>query len=221
VNFLTHSTPTLGPIGSDSPSGRTGLNHGRCHACHYLRQPEIRCQLETQQSESPDAGQTNSACASSDRNEQLQKIAKFLEPENMEELSAKGRCYSGRRLWSRDAVAVLSLLRRCPWYCRLGDRPPFIVKLSGRWRKALSTINVIYTVRPTVAIVFPAPLVWVTGRVEERKRKSPWSPMRSTFWMAGIASRQGNRWTMLAPWFAAGIACILICVRRIRSSPKR
>tara|TARA_R100000935_G_scaffold46489_1_gene69902 strand:+ start:1577 stop:2533 length:957 start_codon:yes stop_codon:yes gene_type:complete len=169
VNFLTTLDTTLGPIGWIAVLGVLGLTMVGATLIMILRQPEDPlAKLKRSQSESSDAGKQQ-RLRQSDRNEQLQKFAKFLEPENMEELSAKALLLRQAGYGSRDAVRFFHFAQMALGIAGLVIGTVYVNFLGGG--EGLSTNKMmIYTVGPG-AIGYFLPRYWVTRRVEERKEE--------------------------------------------------
>ena len=89
MQIFTTVNDMLGPIGLIAVLGILGLMMVATTVIMMLRQPEDPlAKLKRNQSDA-NVGANQQRLRQSDRNEQLQKFAKFLEPENVEELSAK------------------------------------------------------------------------------------------------------------------------------------
>ena len=104
MDFINTINDILGPIGWIALLGVLGVMLIGVTVVMMMRQPQDpmlklkRSQLE------PSERPNQQRLRQSDRNEQLQKFAKFLEPENVDELSAKQLMLRQAGYSSRDAV---------------------------------------------------------------------------------------------------------------------
>ncbi|HBM39615.1 MAG TPA: pilus assembly protein TadC, partial [Sulfitobacter sp.] len=134
-----------------------------------LRQPEDPlAKLKRSQTEAADAGKQQ-RLRQSDRNEKLQKFAKFLEPEDVEELSAKALLLRQAGYSSRDAVRFFHFAQMALGIAGLVIGTVYINFLGGG--EGMTTNKMmLYTVGPG-GIGYFLPRYWVTRRVAERKEE--------------------------------------------------
>ena len=124
--------------------------------------------LKRSQTEAADAGKQQ-RLRQSDRNEKLQKFAKFLEPEDVEELSAKALLLRQAGYSSRDAVRFFHFAQMALGIAGLVIGTVYINFLGGG--EGMTTNKMmLYTVGPG-GIGYFLPRYWVTRRVAERKEE--------------------------------------------------
>ncbi len=158
----------LGPMGLIIIVGVLGLALVAFTVVMMLRQPEDPLSKLKRSSTAPSSTE-RAQLRQSDRNEQLQKFAKFLEPEDVAELSAKQLLLRQAGYQSRDAVrmfyfaqftlAIIGLILGVVYTNFLG---------GGEGMSTQKTI--MWTIGPG-AIGYYLPKYWVTRRVGERKKQ--------------------------------------------------
>lgn len=103
------------------------------------------------------------------RNEQLEKFANFLEPKDMDELSAMQLKLTQAGYQSKDAVRMFHFSQFALGILGLILGVAYVVMLSSN--QELSTQNIVmYTIGPGGA-GYMLPKYWVTRRVEERRQQ--------------------------------------------------
>ena len=149
--------------------GALGLTMVGATLVMILRQPEDPlAKLKRSQTEAADAGKQQ-RLRQSDRNEKLQKFAKFLEPEDVEELSAKALLLRQAGYSSRDAVRFFHFAQMALGIAGLVIGTVYINFLGGG--EGMTTNKMmLYTVGPG-GIGYFLPRYWVTRRVAERKEE--------------------------------------------------
>ena len=149
--------------------GALGLTMVGATLVMILRQPEDPlAKLKRSQTEAADAGKQQ-RLRQSDRNEKLQKFAKFLEPEDVEELSAKALLLRQAGYSSRDAVRFFHFAQMALGIAGLVIGTVYINFLGGG--EGMTTNKMmLYTVGPGGNGYF-LPRYWVTRRVAERKEE--------------------------------------------------
>jgi len=169
VNFLNSLDTALDPMGWIAILGALGLTMVGATLVMILRQPEDPlAKLKRSQTEAADAGKQQ-RLRQSDRNEKLQKFAKFLEPEDVEELSAKALLLRQAGYSSRDAVRFFHFAQMALGIAGLVIGTVYINFLGGG--EGMTTNKMmLYTVGPG-GIGYFLPRYWVTRRVAERKEE--------------------------------------------------
>ncbi|MEL7802690.1 type II secretion system F family protein [Sulfitobacter pontiacus] len=149
--------------------GALGLTMVGATLVMILRQPEDPlAKLKRSQTEAADAGKQQ-RLRQSDRNEKLQKFAKFLEPEDVEELSAKALLLRQAGYSSRDAVRFFHFAQMALGIAGLVIGTVYINFLGGGEGMTTNKL-MLYTVGPG-GIGYFLPRYWVTRRVAERKEE--------------------------------------------------
>ncbi|KKN65285.1 hypothetical protein LCGC14_0483290 [marine sediment metagenome] len=169
MQIFTTVNDMLGPIGLIAVLGILGLMMVATTVIMMLRQPEDPlAKLKRNQSDA-NVGANQQRLRQSDRNEQLQKFAKFLEPENVEELSAKALMLRQAGYRSRDAVRFFHFAQMTLGIAGLVIGVVYVNFLGGG--EGLSTNKMmLYTVGPG-GIGYYLPRYWITKRVEARKEQ--------------------------------------------------
>ncbi len=159
----------LGPLGWIVLLGVMGLMMVGSTIIMIMRQPEDPLtKLKRSQTEA-ETRPNQQRLRQSDHNEQLQKFAKFLEPENVEELSAKQLMLRQAGYSSRDAVRFFHFAQMALGIAGLVIGVVYVNFLGGG--EGLSTQKMMmYTVGPG-GIGYYLPKYWVTRRVEARKEE--------------------------------------------------
>ena len=160
----------MGPLGWIILLGVMGLMMIGGTLLMILRQPEDPLtKLKRSQSAAPAPRSSQQRLRQSDRNEQLQKFAKFLEPENLEELSAKELMLRQAGYSSRDAVRFFHFAQMILGISGLVIGVVYVNFLGGG--EGLTTQKMmLYTVGPG-GIGYYLPRYWVTKRAAERKEQ--------------------------------------------------
>lgn len=134
-----------------------------------LRQPEDPLDKLKRSAARPTSDNGQRQLRQSDHNEQLQKFAKFLEPEDVAELSAKQLELRQAGYQSRDAVRIFFFAQFALGLIGLIGGIVYINFLGGG--EGLSTQKtMMYTIGPG-GIGYYLPKYWITRRVEERKEE--------------------------------------------------
>ncbi|WP_341233668.1 type II secretion system F family protein [uncultured Sulfitobacter sp.] len=160
----------MGPLGWIILLGVMGLMMIGGTVLMILRQPEDPLtKLKRSQSTASAPRSSQQRLRQSDRNEQLQKFAKFLEPENLEELSAKELMLRQAGYSSRDAVRFFHFAQMILGISGLVIGVVYVNFLGGG--EGLTTQKMmLYTVGPG-GIGYYLPRYWVTKRAAERKEQ--------------------------------------------------
>ncbi|MEM5521962.1 type II secretion system F family protein [Sulfitobacter sp. AS59] len=160
----------MGPLGWIILLGVMGLMMIGGTVLMILRQPEDPLtKLKRSQSAASGPRSSQQRLRQSDRNEQLQKFAKFLEPENLEELSAKELMLRQAGYSSRDAVRFFHFAQMILGISGLVIGVVYVNFLGGG--EGLTTQKMmLYTVGPG-GIGYYLPRYWVTKRAAERKEQ--------------------------------------------------
>jgi tight adherence protein C len=170
VGIFSSINDILGPLGLIAILGVMGLMMIGLTVMFILRQPEDPL-TKLKRSQSGDGGDRPSQqrLRQSDRNEQLQKFAKFLEPENVEELSAKELMLRQAGYASRDAVRFFHFAQMILGILGLVVGIVYVNFLGGG--EGLTTQKMmIYTVGPG-GLGYYLPRYWVNKRVGKRKEE--------------------------------------------------
>jgi tight adherence protein C len=162
-------TGLLGPMGLIMILGVIGTTLVLFTVVMMIRQPEDPL---TKLKRSAN-GQTDTTgkqkLRQADGNQQLQKFAKFLEPENVADLSAKQLELRQAGYHSRDAVRMFYFSQMALGLVGLLAGFVYINFLGGG--EGMSTQKtMIYTIGPG-AVGYYLPKYWITRRVEERKEQ--------------------------------------------------
>ena len=166
----TMISDVLGPMGLIIIVGVLGLAMVAVTIAMMLRQPEdplTKLQRASNGAKSSDDGKAQ--LRQTGENMQLQKFAKFLEPEDVAELSAKQLMLRQAGYQSRDAVRVFYFAQMVLGLLGLLGGVIYINFLGGG--EGMSTQKtMIYTLGPG-AIGYYLPKYWVTRRVGMRKEE--------------------------------------------------
>ncbi|KIN60267.1 Type II/IV secretion system protein, TadC subfamily [Sulfitobacter noctilucae] len=173
MQFLTNIndqiTALLGPMGLIIIVGVLGLILVAMTVVMMLRQPEDPLEkLKRNSSRKVDAdGKATLRQASG--NQQLQKFAKFLEPEDVNELSAKQLELRQAGYQSRDAVRMFYFAQMALGLLGLLGGVIYVNFLGGG--EGLSTQKtMMYTIGPG-GVGYYLPKYWITKRVDARKEE--------------------------------------------------
>jgi tight adherence protein C len=170
VDIFSTIDNMMGPLGWIILLGVMGLMMIGGTVLMILRQPEDPLtKLKRSQSAASAPRSSQQRLRQSGRNEQLQKFAKFLEPENLEELSAKELMLRQAGYSSRDAVRFFHFAQMILGISGLVIGVVYVNFLGGG--EGLTTQKMmLYTVGPG-GIGYYLPRYWVTKRAAERKEQ--------------------------------------------------
>lgn len=160
----------LGPMGLIIIAGVLGLALVAITLVMMIRQPEDPLsKLKRASNSSNGVADPNKQLRQADGNQQLQKFSKFLEPENVDELSAKQLLLRQAGYQSRDAVRVFYFAQMVLGLLGMLSGIVYVNFLGGG--DGMSTQKMmIYTVGPG-GIGYFLPKYWVTRRVSKRKEE--------------------------------------------------
>jgi tight adherence protein C len=169
VGIIDQINQILGPMGLIVLLGVIGLMMVGLTVIMIMRQPEDPLvKLKRSQTEAA-SRPSQQRLRQSDRNEQLQKFAKFLEPENVDELTAKQLMLRQAGYTSRDAVRFFHFAQMALGIGGMVIGIVYVNFLGGG--EGLSTQKMMmYTVGPG-GIGYYLPKYWVNKRVEKRKEE--------------------------------------------------
>jgi len=160
-------TELLGPMGLIIIVGVLGVSLVLLTVLMMLRQPEDPLDKLKRNVSGAAKRDSKAQLRQADGNQQLQKFAKFLEPEDVAELSAKQLLLRQAGYQGRDAVRVFYFAQMALGVLGLLAGVIYINFLGGG--EGLSTQKtMMYTVGPG-GIGYFLPKYWVTRRVEARK----------------------------------------------------
>ncbi|SDF58987.1 type II secretion system F family protein [Sulfitobacter delicatus] len=159
----------LGPLGLVIIIGVLGVALVALTLIMMLRQPEDPLAKLKRASSAPVGGDSRQQLRQSDQNAQLQKFAKFLEPEDVAELSAKQLMLRQAGYHSRDAVRLYYFAQFALGIIGLVGGLVYINFLGGG--EGMSTQKtMMYTIGPG-ALGYYLPKYWVRRRVDARKEE--------------------------------------------------
>ncbi|MGB3244817.1 MAG: type II secretion system F family protein [Sulfitobacter sp.] len=168
-NLNAQINDLLGPMGLIIIAGVLGLSLVVITVIMMLRQPEDPLDKLKRVSANSNAVDSNAKLRQSDRNAQLQKFAKFLEPEDHVELSAKQLMLRQAGYQSRDAVRIFYFAQMALGLLGLLGGVVYVNFLGGG--EGLSTAKtMMWTIGPG-GIGYYLPKYWVTRRVGARKQE--------------------------------------------------
>ncbi|MBM1631258.1 type II secretion system F family protein [Sulfitobacter mediterraneus] len=169
MEFLQELDAQLGGLGLVIGAGVIGFLMIVTMVVMILRQPEDPLNKLKRTSASPSGQDKAKRLRQSEGNEQLQKFAKFLEPEDVAELSAKQLMLRQAGYQSRDAVRMFYFAQMALGLIGLLGGVVYTNFLGGG--EGLSTQKtMMWTIGPG-AIGYYLPKYWVTRRVEARKEE--------------------------------------------------
>jgi tight adherence protein C len=169
LELNSRATEVLGPLGLIIIAGALGIVLIAITLLMMLRQPEDPLAKLKRASSVPNTAEGKKQLRQSDRNEQLQKFAKFLEPEDVNELSAKQLLLRQAGYQSRDAVRIFYFAQMALGILGLMLGIVYVNFLGGG--EGLSTQKtMMYTVGPG-GIGYFLPKYWVNRRAETRKQE--------------------------------------------------
>ncbi len=173
MNFLdqinARVSETLGPMGLIIIIGVLGLTLVALTIAMMLRQPEDPLAKLKRTASAPTGDATRQQLRQSDQNAQLQKFAKFLEPEDGAELSAKQLMLRQAGYQSRDAVRLYYFAQFALGMLGLIGGMVYMNFLGGSAGMTTQK-TMIYTIGPG-AIGYYLPKYWVRRRVDARKEE--------------------------------------------------
>ena len=159
----------LGPLGLVIIIGVLGVALVALTLIMMLRQPEDPLAKLKRASSAPVGGDSRQQLRQSDQNAQLQKFAKFLEPEDVAELSAKQLMLRQAGYHSRDAVRLYYFAQFALGILGLVCGLVYINFLGGG--EGMSTQKtMMYTIGPG-ALGYYLPKYWVRRRMDARKEE--------------------------------------------------
>ncbi len=159
----------LGPMGLIIIAGVVGLCLVAGTIIMMLRQPEDPLNKLKKASAGGPRGEAKAELRQAGGSQQLEKFAKFLEPENDEELSAMQLMLRQAGYQGRDAVRIFFFAQMALGVLGLIGGVIYINFLGGG--EGLSTQKtMMYTVGPG-GVGYFLPKYWVTRRVEARKEE--------------------------------------------------
>ena len=159
----------LGPMGLIIIVGVLGVCLILLTVLMFLRQPEDPLDKLKRSTANPRSGGDKAQLRHADENKQLQKFAKFLEPEDVAELSARQLELRQAGYQGRDAVRIYYFAQMALGILGLLAGVVYVNFLGGG--EGLSTQKMmLYTVGPG-AVGYYLPKYWITRRVEARKEE--------------------------------------------------
>ena len=162
-------TEILGPMGLIIIIGVLGVCLVVFTLMMMLRQPEDPLEKLKRNANGKSKAEGKAALRQADGNQQLQKFAKFLEPEDVNELSAKQLMLRQAGYQGRDAVRLYYFAQMALGVAGLLIGVIYINFLGGG--EGMSTQKtMIYTVGPGF-VGYLMPKYWVTKRVATRKEE--------------------------------------------------
>jgi tight adherence protein C len=173
MNFLLkindQISQVIGPMGLIIIAGVLGVVLVIFVGVMYMRQPEDPLTKLKRNAANPGKSDQNAKLRQADQNVQLQKFAKFLEPEDVAELSAKQLMLRQAGYQSRDAVRIFYFAQMTLGLLGMAAGILYTGVLGGA--EGMSTQKtMIYTLLPG-AMGYFLPKYWVTRRVEARKEE--------------------------------------------------
>ncbi|MGB7244855.1 MAG: type II secretion system F family protein [Sulfitobacter sp.] len=173
MEFLTDInamiTDLLGPLGLIIILGVFGLIMVAITISLMLSQPEDPMAKLKKSIEAPKSTNPTQRLRQGDRNEQLQKFASFLEPQDVAELSKKQLQLRQAGYTGKDAVRMFHFAQMLLGLIGLIAGVVYVTILGGG--EGLSTQKMmLYTVGPG-GIGYYLPIYWITRRVEARKEQ--------------------------------------------------
>ena len=168
--FNTFATEIFGPWGMFIVvGGAIGLILVLVALVMMVNQPEDPMAKLSKSNRSDKATEPGAKLRQADRNEQLQKFAKFLEPEDVATLSKKQLELRQAGYASRDAVRIFYFAQFALGIIGLIGGVVYVNFLGGG--EGLSTQKqMMWTIGPG-AVGYYLPKYWITKRVEERKQE--------------------------------------------------
>lgn len=165
----TQISDTLGPFGLIIILGVLGVCMIALTIVMVLRQPEDPLAKLKRNAASPTGVDRRAKLRDTERNQQLQKFATFLEPKDVAELSAQQLRLRQAGYQSKDAVRIFYFAQTVLGIIGLLVGVIYVNFLGGG--EGMSTQKtMIYSIGPG-AIGYFLPKYWVTRRVEQRKEE--------------------------------------------------
>ena len=173
MGFLTtlndQISAVLGPMGLIIIIGVVGLGLVAITIAMMLHQPEDPLEKLKRAASGPASREDKTALRQAGGNQQLQKFAKFLEPEDDAQLSAIQLMLRQAGYQGRDAVRIFYFLQMALGIVGLIGGVIYVNFLGGG--EGMSTQKtMIYTVGPG-GVGYYLPKYWITRRVEMRKEE--------------------------------------------------
>ena len=165
-----HMTALLGPMGLIIIAGVLGLTLVALMLVMIMRQPEDPLdKLKRSSASGKHIIDPSTQLRQGERNAQLQKFSKFLEPEDMEQMSAMQLLLRQAGYQSRDSVRIFYFAQLVLGLLGLLAGVIYVNFLGGG--EGLSTAKtMMWTIGPGGAGYY-APKYWVTKRVAKRKEE--------------------------------------------------
>ena len=169
-SFNEQVSGVLGPMGLIIIVGVLGFVLVAMTAIAYLKQPEDPLTKLKRAAANPKAaGDGGQRLRQNSRNQQLEKFAKFLEPEDVAEMSAKQLMLRQAGYQSRDAVRMFYFAQMALGLGGMLFGIVYVNFLGGG--EGMSTQKMmIYTLLPG-GVGYFLPKYWVTRRVDARKEE--------------------------------------------------
>lgn len=162
-------TELLGPLGLIIIVGVLGASLVLLTVLMMVRQPEDPLEKLKRNASKPSKGGDKARLRHADENKQLQKFAKFLEPEDVAQLSQMQLMLRQAGYQGRDAVRIFYFAQMALGILGLLGGIIYVNFLGGG--EGLSTQKtMMYTVGPG-GIGYYLPKYWITRRVEARKEE--------------------------------------------------
>lgn len=170
MNILSGLENQLGPFGPLLVLGFFGFALIAFAAIYLIRQPEDPLK-KLQRNMAPETRKSASKerLRQNDRNEQLQKFATFLEPQDAEELSAMELKLRQAGYLSKDAVRFFFFAQLALALIGLAGGMFYVYVLNADM--TFDTQQLLIRIVGPGAVGYMLPKYWVTRRVEERRQK--------------------------------------------------
>ncbi|MDF1728400.1 MAG: type II secretion system F family protein [Sulfitobacter sp.] len=169
LSLNDQATNLLGPLGPIILLGAVGLMLATFCIVMILRQPEDPLDKLKRAANAPKSGEGKQTLRQADGNQQLQKFAKFLEPEDVNELSAKQLQLRQAGYTSKDAVRIFYAAQMVLGILGLIAGVVY-VNVTGAGDGMSTQKTMIYTLGPG-AVGYFLPKYWITRRVDARKEE--------------------------------------------------
>jgi len=170
TDLNTQLTAILGPMGLIIIAGVLGLTLIAMMLIIMLRQPEDPLdKLKRNAATGTSTMDASVQLRQKEGNAQLQKFSKFLEPEDLEEMTAKQKMMRQAGYQSRDSVRLFYAAQMVLGLLGLLGGVMYVNVLGGG--EGLSTAKtVMWTLGPG-AVGYYAPKYWVTKRIGQRQQE--------------------------------------------------
>ena len=164
-------TDLLGPLGPIIIAGALGLVMIVLTVMMMMRQPEDPLNKLKRTANGQTPTDTREKLRQGGHNEQLDRFASFLEPQDVAELSKKQLVLRQAGYQSKDAVRIFHFMQFALGIIGLIIGVIYVTRYLGADGSEVSTKKMImYTVGPG-GIGYYMPQYWITRRVEERKEQ--------------------------------------------------